>query len=590
MNKFLIFVGAIFAVLILADVKTGNLTTNDVFLAMSSEKTEVKTAEKYFKVSGQAKSFYEKIFKKLVEEEFKDEFYGAVISPDLSFSKEVAEFFNNLKATQEVKTFVVIGENHKLIGPSTILISKYGFDTHFGKLEPDFEVLDKLKYKSSVNAFNKENSISFFAPFIKKFFPEARIVPILVKDFSDEKSIEALVEALDKDSFVIASTAFSQNLSEPVAKFHDELTMDVLENFDTSGVAQMDVDSRPALLALMKFLESQKAREVEVIEEGLTNKILAFKKGDPVKDSRDLTIMAFGDMMLGRYVRTLMDANGQDYIFEKIRGYENRFFEGADVVFGNLEGPIKGDGVKSATGMVFGFPENVAPLLKKYGFNLLSISNNHAVDQGWDGVGTTINALESSGVGWCGHPSETDPNSVYYGKVGEKKFAFLCFQDVTFKLNDNGALDLIESVRPNVDFLVVSIHWGIEYKHSPDWGSQISPGRAFIDAGADFVIGHHPHVVQTFEVYNGKFIFYSLGNFVFDQYWSQDTQEELAIGIVLGEESSKVYLYPMKSERSQSRLMSADESLSWTEKFINYGEYSEDMKEQIRKGVIEIAN
>lgn len=600
MNKFLIFLGLVLSFFILADIRTGSLTANDVFQAISKgPEVAEKNAEKYFKAANLSKSFYEKIFKKLEEgEEFEDEIRGAVLTADVGFSKEIAQFFLDLKATQEVKTFVVIGENHKRLGPATILISKYGFETDFGKIEPDFKILDQLKYKTSYNAFSNENSISFFAPFIKKYFPQARIVPILIKDSaSNMEDLAAVLSAkLGDDTVVIASSAFSQNMTENVAAFHDELAKDVLENFDVDAVAQLDIDSQPVLIALMKYLEKKEAKKVEIINDATAGKIAVFYEGKPIKEDRNLTVMAFGDLMLGRYVRKLMDDNGHDYIFEKIKGYEGRFFKGADVVFGNLEGPIKGEGYKSVTGMVFGFNEDIAPFLKKSGFNLFSISNNHAVDQGWDGVKTTIEALEGSDLGWCGHPSEADANSVYYGKAGKKKFAFICLQDITYKLNDEEALNLIKNVRPNVDFLLVSVHWGIEYKHSPNFGLQISPGRAFVDAGADFVIGHHPHVVESFEAYNGKLIFYSLGNFVFDQYWSKETQEEMGIGIVMDDDDedeafkTKVYLYPMKSEASQSRLMSIDESLNWIEKFINYGEYSEDMKEQIRKGVIEIKN
>lgn len=190
--------------------------------------------------------------------------------------------------------------------------------------------------------------------------------------------------------------------------------------------------------------------------------------------------------------------------------------------------------------------------------------------------------------------NEVDPSSVFYGDIGDKKYAFICFHSATNYLDLNAATDLIKAVRPNVDYLVVSIHWGIEYQHKPNYELQVKPGHAFIDAGADLVIGHHPHVVESFEVYNGKLIFYSLGNFVFDQFWSQDTQEELAVGVVLNRSNddyslnSKVYLFPMKSERSQPRMMTEEERSTWIEKFIGYGSYDEVMQQEIRNGVIEI--
>ena len=110
-----------------------------------------------------------------------------------------------------------------------------------------------------------------------------------------------------------------------------------------------------------------------------------------------------------------------------------------------------------------------------------------------------------------------------------------------------------------MNHLIVTIHWGNEYQHTANYGKQIEPGRAFVDAGADIVIGHHPHVVQNFEIYNNKLIFYSLGNFVFDQYWSKATQEQLGLGIIMEKDSVKVHLLPMISKMSQPRLMTTEE-------------------------------
>ncbi len=312
------------------------------------------------------------------------------------------------------------------------------------------------------------------------------------------------------------------------------------------------------------------------------------------KIGQPLSIMAFGDIMLGRYVRVVMDENGIDYPFRQISNPASLFAEGANVVFGNLEGPISGQGKKGGTSMQFSFNRDIAQLLKDFGFTMLSISNNHALDQGKAGRQETIDTLTNAGLGWCGDANEVDTESVYYGIVGNKNFAFVCLHSATHYLDLNAAIDLIKEVRRNVDYLVVSAHWGVEYQHKPNDELQVKPGRAFIDAGADLVIGHHPHVVQSFEIYNGKLIFYSLGNFIFDQYWSTDTQEELAIGVILNHAendkplSSKVYLFPMKSERSQPRMMNDDERAKWIEKFIGYGSYDESMQQEIRNGVIEI--
>ena len=304
----------------------------------------------------------------------------------------------------------------------------------------------------------------------------------------------------------------------------------------------------------------------------------------------DLKVMAFGDMMMGRYVRTLMDRNGMEYPFENLVMPD--FFELADIRHANLEGPLKGNGRSGGTSTVFQFNEDIAPYLKDHKFDIVSISNNHAVDVGWDSRDTTIAALDTAGVGWCGHPTEVDASSVYYGKENGMKYAFVCLHDATTNLDYDAAVDLIDYIDADVDYVIVSIHWGIEYQHKPNYNKQVDPAHRMIDAGADFVIGHHPHVVQSFEVYNDRFIFYSLGNFIFDQYWSTETQEQLAIGIVFDDTEedmeTKVYLFPMKSEKSQVRMMEGEELINWYEEFITYGGYSDEMMAGIRSGVIEI--
>ncbi len=365
--------------------------------------------------------------------------------------------------------------------------------------------------------------------------------------------------------------------------FQKAFARNVIENVDKFGARNVFAaeESQQALMVLFSYLDKLGALKSEVAEESFN---AVFWEGANAS-SRRLYVMGFGDMMLGRYVRTLMDKHGKDYIFEKMPN----MFTGADIVFGNLEGPIKGQGFNKNTGMVFGFNEDIAPFLKQKGFSLLSIANNHATDQGWDGYETTKVALDQSGLGWCGHPSEPKEDSVYYQTLEDnKKFAFVCLHDVTYKLDYDAAVKLVEKVNLEADFVLISIHWGYEYTHQPHDKKQVELARRLIDAGGDFIIGHHPHVVQTFEEYNGKLIFYSLGNFVFDQYWSKETQEELAIGIELSESEASVYLFPMKSEKSQSRLMSEEERKEWIERFIKYGNYSDDLKNQIRGGKISL--
>ncbi|MFA6521905.1 MAG: CapA family protein, partial [Candidatus Gracilibacteria bacterium] len=150
----------------------------------------------------------------------------------------------------------------------------------------------------------------------------------------------------------------------------------------------------------------------------------------------------------------------------------------------------------------------------------------------------------------------------------------------------------IKKVRPESDFIVILPHWGVEYARKPTVG-QIKEARMFIDAGADLIIGTHPHVIETIEEYKGKYIFYSLGNFIFDQYFSVDTMQGLAVGASLKKQSDGVSMnveyriYPITINKySQAELASEakrKEILEWLSK---NSEVSESVKEEIKNSEI----
>jgi poly-gamma-glutamate synthesis protein (capsule biosynthesis protein) len=172
-------------------------------------------------------------------------------------------------------------------------------------------------------------------------------------------------------------------------------------------------------------------------------------------------------------------------------------------------------------------------------------------------------------------------------EVGGKKVAFIGFDDTIFKIEDSVARELISEYDAIADYVIISIHWGAEYKHTP-LERKVRLAHLFVDSGADLVIGHHPHVVQTMEVYNGVPVFYSLGNFIFDQYWSGDTQEGMGIGVELDGDDYVVYLYPYALPRSQPEFMVGQARKAFLDKFVSWGAYDEELSAQIRAGKLEI--
>ncbi len=181
--------------------------------------------------------------------------------------------------------------------------------------------------------------------------------------------------------------------------------------------------------------------------------------------------------------------------------------------------------------MIFNFEPATVDLLKNAGFTTLNMANNHTFDMGKEGVKETHDYLAAAGIEGFGHPDTPNGEfSFIRYDFGNTSLGFLGLNDAIIRLDTESALTEIKELDSQVDFLIIGVHWGWEYETTAR-ESVVSKAHQFIDAGADFIWGHHPHVVQNTEVYNGKTIYYSVGNFVFDQYWTAATQEGLVLGL-----------------------------------------------------------
>ncbi|MFA4815209.1 MAG: CapA family protein [Candidatus Gracilibacteria bacterium] len=253
--------------------------------------------------------------------------------------------------------------------------------------------------------------------------------------------------------------------------------------------------------------------------------------------SEVISILFTGDIMLDRYVNTLRQRNGGDFPFtympEIISTIESALdVDELDLVVGNLEGPITDSAyINNGTALIFNFKPDVVDLLKNAGFTTFSMANNHALDMGKSGPQQTHDYLTAAGIEAFGHPDI--PNGEYsfitYDFSGTT-LGFLGLNDAVIRLDTDAAIAKIKEVNPLVDYLIVGVHWGWEYETTAR-ESVVAKAHAFVDNGADFIWGNHPHVVQNHEEYNGVPIYYSLGNFVFDQYFSDEVREGLVLGL-----------------------------------------------------------
>ncbi len=239
-----------------------------------------------------------------------------------------------------------------------------------------------------------------------------------------------------------------------------------------------------------------------------------------------ISFCAVGDILLDRGIRTSINAENVDHPFAKITHFTNQF----ELAFCNLECPVSAIG--KSTGKIYCFraDTNFFSGVQNAGFNVISLANNHIIDWGEQACLDTRRFIEKKELFAFGagkdqtealQPLIVNKNGLrvaFLGSVGAP------LKNVIWPITKSGPgqatlaqlIERIDLVRNHVDYIVVSMHWGTEYEHIPR-SHQITWAHALIDAGADLIIGHHPHVLQSIEIYKNRIILYSLGNFVFDQ-------------------------------------------------------------------------
>ncbi len=444
----------------------------------------------------------------------------------------------------------------------------FGFGSYFKDMQVNAVENDTIIKQSTSTRYAGAITHEQNLPELQKIYGNIKIVESNIKPLATARSY-------NESDFVVALIEGSRN-DDIFDEIHNNTFERVIKNFEFTGVKYTAVANPEEIKTALYYFDLMQARDVEE-KDG----VYYFKEGKSDYEG-PVTLTGFGDVMLGRHVRTLMDQNGLDYPFGNIGD-----LKGTDFVHANLEGPIKEFAVPTSKSISFRFKPDVVWPLKDSGINIVTIANNHALDQGWNGRDDTKKFLNQAGIRHFGHPKNTKDDNVYIGEIADKKVAFIGYDDTIFKVDGNSARELITELEDEVDLTVVSIHWGAEYKHQP-LQRKVYLAHLFADSGADLVIGHHPHVVQTMEIYNDVPIFYSLGNFVFDQYWSLDTQEGIGIGAEFYDDRQVLYLYPYKLPNSQPEFMVGDERVNFLEKFIEWGDYSEDMAKQIRSGKVEI--
>jgi len=245
------------------------------------------------------------------------------------------------------------------------------------------------------------------------------------------------------------------------------------------------------------------------------------KKKPTVTEEKTVTLIAAGDVMPGRSVN-YHSVQQNDFTWPFAKTAE--ILKSADIAFINLESPFVDNCPLTNGGMIFCSDKRNIQGLTFAGIDIVNIANNHIANFGQEGIKQTRRLLKTNYISLIG-----TADGAVFKTVNTIRFGFLGYNDFASppgisQANKEKIATDIAGAKAKADIVVVSFHWGEEYTDKPSKRQQ-ELAHLVIDSGADLVIGHHPHWVQPTEKYKDKLIIYSLGNFIFDQFWSQKTKE-----------------------------------------------------------------
>jgi poly-gamma-glutamate synthesis protein (capsule biosynthesis protein) len=268
-----------------------------------------------------------------------------------------------------------------------------------------------------------------------------------------------------------------------------------------------------------------------------------------------ITLIATGDVIPARGANWPATKSGDfTYNWKQVAD----FLKKGDITLIDLEAPLKKGCPLISQGFTFCGDQRHIQGITFAGVDSVSLANNHIGNFGQAGIDETVSLLETNKIGWSGfgHFDIQERKGV--------KFGFLAYNGVGSTFKREEMTTEIKEARNKVDVLVVSAHWGMEYEPTPKAAPGVAPddpqevAHLIIDSGADLVIGNHPHTVQGIEVFKEKLITYAHGNFIFDQTWSQETQEGVVGEYVFyGKQLVNVKFYPILVDGSyQPRFLS----------------------------------
>lgn len=482
-----------------------------------------------------------------------------------------SKYLAEIAKTESPETIILVSPNHFNTGKSDILTTGKIWDLGENKVEPQNKIIVKLPSDlvgNDENAFLGEHGIKNILPDIANHFPAAKILPIIIKqDVTKEKVallVDNLIKNCNKDCLLITSVDDSHYQPASLSELHDSLTIRALNNLDEDLIWRAEVDSRQSLALSLAWSRAHSANSFHLYK-NTNSGIIA---GD--RDA-EATSYIFGDFSVGEKNATILDEvtftlagdsmfdRAVDYKFRDNKIYDifanfgDRVLSGTDLSMLNLEGPISAEPILAdqSEGLIFNFPPKTVDALKWLDVNAVSLANNHTMNAGKAGFANTLKVLKEKDIIPIGSANTFDETSIARFGSGTKKLSVITIESLEV---NKDLTEIIKEEKAAGNRVLIMPHWGTEYEPNHS-NSQEKLAHSWIDAGADIVIGSHPHVIQDAELYKSRAIFYSIGNFVFDQTWSEPTQKGLIIAGKFKGDSLELVLLPTVSKKIQPQLL-----------------------------------
>lgn len=293
-------------------------------------------------------------------------------------------------------------------------------------------------------------------------------------------------------------------------------------------------------------------------------------QSNPLDPEATVSFSFVGDTMMAGNVAKLVNEHGFDYPFLHVK----ELLQAADFTIANLETPLTERGEPEEKTYAYRTSPKALPAIMDAGIDLVNIANNHILDYGHIGFYDTLDFLQEAGLPYVGggrnveeafEPVVLEKNGISIAFLGFSRVVpegwWKAGQDhpgVAETYDHRMPVEAIEKAAESADLVVVIAHWGIERESQPD-DKQTELAHRYIDAGADLVVGSHPHVLQGAEQYKGKWIFYSLGNFIFTTNNNEMTWESVILNANCTKEGAcDLQVVPILNKWAQPKPLEGD--------------------------------